>query len=636
MKRFLKTLLLVLVSFSILLGSVPVVLSQVAPQIPRSETLIVDILGGRIVNPKRFNPWVLGVSAGTDSGIQQLMLESLWMVEYAKGRVLNVLAKQPPIYNKDFTQMTVKLREGIYWSDGVEFTADDVIFTVETLKNNPGMTYNAEFSLYVDKVYKTDKYTVVFDLKQSNSRFHTYFLDRWGACRFMPKHVFEKVKDPKTFDFYPPISVGPYVLKDVDPAGYWRLWERRKDWNRTATGKMYGMPKPRYVLFMYYGPPEKKAIAQVRHELDMCDLTTETLRAMMQQNQYGRSYRKEFPWVVNIDPCITGIVLNTLKFPFNIKDVRWALTLAIDIVDTIGIAFDGAATMGALLIPPTPVYQRWYYRPMETWLKNFTLDIQVDGKPFKPYDTSAPFRLAEYCKKRGYPVPPENKIKEIFGYGWWKYAPDVAEKLLERNGFKRGSDGKWLLPDGKPWKITIISATNPAAPGYRNGFAVAQQWRRFGIDVEVQTSEQAGTITQRGDYEASVTWPAREPWGGHPDLYRTFEAWRSKYVKPIGEMALGGPGYASRWSDKRLDAIIDQMEQTAFDDPNLIKLGIEGLKIVTAEMPSIPTFGYPGVVGWDEYYWTNYPGGENSYSQPYHHWPNFKFMLPFLKPTGRK
>ena len=31
----------------------------------------------------------------------------------------NSLAAEPPIYNEDFTQMTVKLREGIYWSDGV-------------------------------------------------------------------------------------------------------------------------------------------------------------------------------------------------------------------------------------------------------------------------------------------------------------------------------------------------------------------------------------------------------------------------------------------------------------------------------------------------------------------------------------
>ena len=38
----------------------------------------------------------------------------------------NSLAAEKPIYNADFTEMTVKLRQGIYWSDGVEFTADDV------------------------------------------------------------------------------------------------------------------------------------------------------------------------------------------------------------------------------------------------------------------------------------------------------------------------------------------------------------------------------------------------------------------------------------------------------------------------------------------------------------------------------
>ena len=44
----------------------------------------------------------------------------------------NSLASEPPIYNDDFTEMTVKLRPGIYWSDGVEFTADDVVFTINT------------------------------------------------------------------------------------------------------------------------------------------------------------------------------------------------------------------------------------------------------------------------------------------------------------------------------------------------------------------------------------------------------------------------------------------------------------------------------------------------------------------------
>ena len=60
--------------------------------------------------------------------------------------------------------MTVKLRKGIYWSDGVEFTADDLIYTVDTHKKTAGMTYTGQFQANVDTVTKTDNYTVVFKL----------------------------------------------------------------------------------------------------------------------------------------------------------------------------------------------------------------------------------------------------------------------------------------------------------------------------------------------------------------------------------------------------------------------------------------------------------------------------------------
>jgi peptide/nickel transport system substrate-binding protein len=51
-------------------------------------------------------------------------------------------------------------------------------------------------------------------------------------------------------------------------------------------------------------------------------------------------------------------------------------------------------------------------------------------------------------------------------------------------------------------------------------------------------------------------------------------------------------------------------------------------------MPGTPTYGYIGFIGWDETYWTNWPGSENAYTQPYTHWPNFKYTTPFLKSTG--
>jgi peptide/nickel transport system substrate-binding protein len=51
-------------------------------------------------------------------------------------------------------------------------------------------------------------------------------------------------------------------------------------------------------------------------------------------------------------------------------------------------------------------------------------------------------------------------------------------------------------------------------------------------------------------------------------------------------------------------------------------------------MPGIPTFGYIGFVSWDQYYWNNWPGSDNPYTQPYTHWGPFKYMTPFLEPAG--
>ncbi len=608
--------------------------AQLPGGIPREETLIVDTLTGRTGTPSNFNLW-----AGwrwQDRGLQQLAMEPLWTVDYATGEIIPGLAAEMPIYNQDFTQMTVKLRQGILWSDGVPITADDVIFTVDLHAQNNALPYHGPMAEFVSKAYKTDDYTAVIELKKPNSRFHTNFLDRWGCLRIMPKHVFENV-DPITFEFNPPVSSGPYVLYDYDPAGFWTLWERREDWDKTPTGIMYGKPQPKYVLFQAFESAEARILAQLRHELDMAQHTPEGLRAVLEKSNTVRAWRKEWPWVVNIDPCITGIMFNNMVKPYDNREVRWALTLAIDIVDYMAIAFDLMAPVSALHLPPVPAYKEAFFIPMEDWLKNFELDLG-NGERFKPYDPEVPLRLAEAAKKRGYTVPESPEaIRDLFGLGWWKYAPDVAEKLLTKNGFARGADGKWRLPDGSPWKINIVADVNVASHPLRNATAVAEAWRKFGIDVAVSPTEARESLILNGEFEVCDQWPAGEPWGAGVDLSRTFNVWHSSLITPIGKPVAMGPGMAARWSNPKLDAVIDKMQVTdPFADIEGTRLlGIEALKITVEDMPTIPTYGYCGAVAWDEYYWTNYPGAENPYSQPYQHWPNFKYMLPFLQPKKK-
>jgi peptide/nickel transport system substrate-binding protein len=167
----------------------------------------------------------------------------------------------------------------------------------------------------------------------------------------------------------------------------------------------------------------------------------------------------------------------------------------------------------------------------------------------------------------------------------------------------------------------------------KNANAAAEQWRKFGIDASAGPTEAFNTLVLNGEFDVSTQWPAAEPWGAGVDLSRTFDPWHSRLLTPIGEPVALGPGGAARWCNPVLDEIIEKLEKT---DPfaaveETVELGIEALKVLVEEMPTIPTYGYCGAVAWDETYWVNWPGAENPYSQPYHHWPNLKYMLPLLK-----
>jgi len=167
----------------------------------------------------------------------------------------------------------------------------------------------------------------------------------------------------------------------------------------------------------------------------------------------------------------------------------------------------------------------------------------------------------------------------------------------------------------------------------RNAVAAVQQWKKFGIDAEVFNSESQADLTAVGDFDVTTVWPGKEPWGAGPDLYRTLDDWNSAYIKPVGER--NQATFNSRWSSPEMDAIIKELRETdPFDTKKVVEIGIRGLQEAVRNMPGIPTYGYIGFVGWDEQFWTNWPGSENAYTQPYTHWPNFKYTTPFLKQTG--
>lgn len=90
------------------------------------------------------------------------------------------------------------------------------------------------------------------------------------------------------------------------------------------------------------------------------------------------------------------------------------------------------------------------------------------------------------------PLPNSKYYKEKYGTAWAQYDKNLANKLLDEMGLKKGPDGIRLRPDGKPLKFNIEHA-GPRVGPVTNKLTemVATYWREVGIDAttkEIQES----------------------------------------------------------------------------------------------------------------------------------------------------
>jgi peptide/nickel transport system substrate-binding protein len=384
--------------------------------LPRKETLIVENPEGTIKNAGWFNIWSFN-AGGQSTGLHQLGMDTFWYIDPehgVDGVWENALASEKPKYNADFTEMTVKLKPGIFWSDGVEFTAADVVYTIETHMKTNGLRWSAPVQVNVASVSAPDPQTVVFKLKKPNSRFHALFTVRWNAMWMMPKHVFEKAGDPLKFDFNPPVTLGEYVLNSYDPTGKWFIWRLRDDWQRTTAAR-FGKPGPKYVAYIDPGPPDKRVIAQLNHDLDIIhDTSPEGMFTLAKQSKTSHGWFKGFPYG-HPDPTLAAVLFNDQNELFKNRDVRWALALLIDIKAVSLASYRGAATISAIGVPPTGTYPDYYHVPMEEWLKSFEIDT---GKSkYKPYNPDAAKEIADSLRpSMGDQIPKDPKeIATAFG-----------------------------------------------------------------------------------------------------------------------------------------------------------------------------------------------------------------------------
>ncbi|HEU5097744.1 MAG TPA: ABC transporter substrate-binding protein, partial [Roseiflexaceae bacterium] len=319
---------------------------------PRSETLIVQTFDGKTDNPDNMNP--LSGSYAIWRGFRELAWGYLWEMDTATGKSYPELAADlPKVLDDQHTQFEVALKKGIYWSDGTEFTADDVIYTLDTYFAGKGkLTYFGVSTItnYVKSYKKIDNYTFQVETTHPAYDFATTLgVYTWGsAFNIVPKHVFEKQADLAAFKNTNPVTLGPYTIKSFDPTGQWHLWQLRDDWQRSAWGAL-GQPAAKYVFYKNFGDEQTRTLAFIKNQYDVDTfMSPDSIEAAKNQNPNIATFSKTLPFHDMGDACSYGIILNQQKAPLDKSEVRWALALALDL-QSVGInAMSGQFRASAL------------------------------------------------------------------------------------------------------------------------------------------------------------------------------------------------------------------------------------------------------------------------------------------------
>ena len=555
--------LLALLGLLTIANAAPMGAAQAEPE--RGEILKIAI-NGPIQDPTNMN--MTNWSADrANTGLHQVAYEYFFYNNLQTGEFIPWLAESFE-YNDDASSLTVKLRDGVTWNDGQPFTADDVVFTYDIMRENPSMSWAVEASEAVASVEKVDDLTVTFNLASPNPRFHLYregfpAVGIWGGITILPKHIWEN-EDPLTFKNNPPVTTGPYRLKEATQSSV--VWERRDDW--WATEVLGVTPGPREVQFLHLGAESNVAQALINNELDTPNigiLSAGSFQEVARRNENVRAWQTEPPysWA---DPCPRVMMVQNATPPLDQPEVRWALSSLIDRQAIVDLAYEGTTV---------PAWGIW-----------------------PEYDANQPYFEAIGDLLEEYPVD--------------LYDPDKAAELLTQAGVSPGDLTLRYLVDGNSNEEMKVATV------------IADQLRAAGIQVETQTLSGSAVeeAIRRGDYDLKV----HSFCPGY--IVENLDLFHSKNYVPLGEMAPWYERNSFRYKNPELDAVIDKMYQVPPDDTDaLTALFEDAMEIWLPDLPVIPIVQAPALVPFNSTYWTGWPTAEDPWNMPVSWWATFNLVI---------
>ena len=306
--------------------------------------------GGRFViaasaSPKTFNP-TLAFDSASDA-VVRLLFAPLVSLDWATQQPGPGLAESWSVA-PDQKTWTFKLRQGVRWSDGEPFTADDVVFTWNDIMYNPDFnqaTYNL-FRIGGQNfaVTKVDDSTV----RVVTPEVFAPFLEFFGGVTILPKHILQTAVTAKVFtSAYGTgskpsrvVGCGPFRLKEFRLGKSTLLEHNPEYWVTDRQGRR--LPWFDEVMFTVEGITANQTALFLEGKSDVCDTVRQQNYMQFKQAAVGGGFQllelgvgpeRDFLWFnQNTGTNAAGKpFVNSLHLKwFRNKKFRQAISCAVD------------------------------------------------------------------------------------------------------------------------------------------------------------------------------------------------------------------------------------------------------------------------------------------------------------------
>lgn len=154
---------------------------------------------------RNFNPFSTQTRLRTT---REFMYEPLYISNILQGGEIVYRLAESAEFSDDLKTLTIKVREGVKWSDGEALDAEDVVFTINLLLTADELDSGSVSRDKIASVTQVDSHTVELGLVEANAN----FLSELGESLFpVPEHIWKDVENVALYTNENPVGSGPFT-----------------------------------------------------------------------------------------------------------------------------------------------------------------------------------------------------------------------------------------------------------------------------------------------------------------------------------------------------------------------------------------------------------------------------------------